>query len=392
MIFKDFQGHSLSRLGMGCMRLPASAPGFGAPVDRAKAREILEHVYENGVNYFDTAYMYHGGESEKVLGEVLPRFRRDTYFLADKMPGHMLAQVRKSPEAAFEEQLERCRADRFDFYLLHNLNAESEAVYNDEDLGIVRYLLEQKRRGRIRYLGFSNHATTEVLARFLDRWDCFDFVQLHLNYLDWTLQDAKGKYETVTAHGLPVWVMEPVRGGRLASLNPAADAVLKAAAPERSIASWAFRWQQTLPGVQMVLSGMTTLEQAKDNLRTFERADPLSDAEQAVLAQAVSLLKEDGMVPCTTCHYCDGCPQGIDIPAQLALFNESRLGLSFPLMFGLHTTPEGHRPKDCIACGECVPKCPQGIDIPGTFAAFAKEIETYPKFGPPQPPPKPATP
>ncbi len=391
MIHKDFQGLSISRLGMGCMRLPTTAPGHGAPIDRPKAVEILEHVYENGVNYFDTAYMYHGGESERILGEVLPRFRRDSYFLADKMPGNMFAQIRKPYRVIFEEQLERTKADHFDFYLLHNLNAETESLYGDEDLGIIPYLLEQKRRGRIRYLGFSNHASTPILTRFLDRFDCFDFVQLHLNYLDWTMQDAQGKYETVQAHGLPVWVMEPVRGGRLASLNPAADAVLQAAAPDRSVSSWAFRWLQSLPGVQIVLSGMTTLDQAKDNLRTFAKPDPLSADEQAALAKAVSLLKEDGMVPCTKCRYCDGCPQDLDIPELLALYNESRLGVSFALMSGLNSVAEGRRPKDCIACGECVPKCPQGIDIPGTFAEFAKKIETLPRFGPP-PPPKPATP
>jgi predicted aldo/keto reductase-like oxidoreductase len=271
---------------MGNMRLPTV--GERGPIDEEKAREIIEYAYEHGVNYFDTAYGYHGGESERFVGKVLNQYPRESWHLATKMPGHMMRYRNgrlefagyltglavASPADIFEEQLEKCGVDYFDFYLLHNLCETAYDFYTDEDLGVVEYLLAQKEAGRIRHLGFSAHARAETIDRFLNWKECFEFVQIQLNYLDWTLQDAKRKYEVITNHGIPVITMESCRGGRLASLNEKADAMLKRARPNDSIASWAFRFIQSLPNVQVVLSGMTTNGAGHGECQALFRARP----------------------------------------------------------------------------------------------------------------------
>lgn len=287
----------------------------------------------------------------------------------------------QSPGVIFEEQLRRCQTDYFDFYLLHNVSESTINAYMNEELGIIDYLLEQKKAGRIRNFGFSNHGKPETLKRFIERWNCFDFVQMQLNYLDWTLQDAKRQYEIITEHGIPVWVMEPCRGGRLASLSPEADEILKKARPDASIASWAFRYLQTLPNVHVVLSGMTKMEQAADNIKTFEQPDPLTEDEQKVLEQAIILLKEKLNVPCTKCRYCDGCPKGLDIPELLAMYNELCIDHGPALMIALSDMPEEKKPANCVACGQCAKKCPQNIDIPGIMSKFAETLAKMPPMG-----------
>lgn len=379
MYYRDFKGLSISRLGMGNMRLPTVGSEMGSPVDREKAQEIIDYVYANGVNYFDTAFMYHGGQSEVFLGEALKKYPRDSYFLADKMPGFML-EPGQGPEVIFEEQLRRCQTDYFDFYLCHNVSETSVDVYNDESVGIIPYLIKQREEGRIRHLGFSSHGNPETLRSFLDKWDgVFEFVQIQLNYLDWTLQDAKQQYEIITGHGLPVWVMEPCRGGRLAALDPESDTLLKAAAPEASIASWAFRFVQDLPGVQVILSGMTQLEQAVDNIATFSEYRHLSEVEEKVLWKAVDIFRAKFGVPCTACHYCDGCPMGLDIPALLSVYNQFSVEPSPGIFMSLERLGDGQLPEKCIGCGQCARKCPQGIDIPGTMAKFAAALNELPR-------------
>ncbi|MEA4889044.1 MAG: aldo/keto reductase [Clostridiaceae bacterium] len=384
MIYKKFHNLDLSYLGMGNMRLPTL--GEQGPIDEVKAREIIEYAYKNGVNYFDTAYRYHNGESEKFVGRILKQYPRETWYLASKMPGHMMKYAHgkleftgyltghapASPADIFEEQLEKCGVDYFDFYLLHNLCETSYDFYTDEDLGIVAYLLKQKEAGRIRHLGLSAHGRAETIDRFLNWKNCFEFVQIQLNYMDWTLQDAKRKYEVITKHGLPVVVMEPVRGGRLASLNPEANALLKNARPDDSIASWAFRFLQSLPGVMVVLSGMTTLEQIRENIELFSKPDPVSSSDINLLQKALSTLINQ--VPCTACRYCcDACPQQLDIPKLISLFNESgfepaSVGLS------LNAMKETELPSACLSCGACKELCPQNIDIPAIMKSFAGQL------------------
>lgn len=381
MIYKVSCGEKLSLLGMGNMRLPTV--GKNGPIDEEKAQAIIDYVYAQGVNYYDTAYMYHGGESERFVGRALKKYPRDSFYLASKMPSSELERGR-SPQEIFEEQLQKCQVDYFDFYLLHNVNENSVGVFTDPEKGVIPYLLEQKKNGRIKHFGLSSHAKPETLRAFLAEHSCFEFVQIQLNYLDWEMQDAKQQYEIITSHGMPVWVMEPCRGGRLASLSPAADKLLKDAEPESSVASWAFRWVKSLPAVGMVLSGMTEFSQAEDNVKTFSQEGSLTDEQNATLEKALALFKSEINVPCTVCHYCDGCPMGLDIPALLAIYNQFALNKSPFIRMELEKTPQGKRPENCIACGACLKKCPQNIDIPGAFAKFTRELAEMPI--PPMPP------
>jgi len=388
MIYKQFKDMNLSWLGMGNMRLPTQ--GQRGPIDEEKARKIIEYAYENGVNYFDTAYRYHDGESESFVGRVLSQYPRESWYLATKMPGHMMnyengklgfqgylqGHTVTSIAQIFEEQLEKCGVDYFDFYLLHNLCETSYDFYTDEDLAVVEYLLEQKKAGHIRHLGFSAHGRAETIDNFLNWKDCFEFVQIQLNYMDWTLQEAGKKYEVITKHGIPVVVMEPCRGGRLASLNEKADAMLKEARPDDSIASWAFRYLQSLPNVSVVLSGMTTMEQLQENIQIFSIDDPVTENEKKVLDKAMETMVD--MVPCTACRYCcEGCPQGLDIPKLISMYNETRFEFPFTLSFTLGAMKEEELPGACLACGACNQLCPQGIDIPDAMKNFADALKEH---------------
>jgi uncharacterized protein len=386
MLYKQFQNLNISQLGMGNMRLPTI--GNRGPIDEEKAREIIEYAYENGINYFDTAYRYHEGQSETFVGKVLKQYPRESWYLASKMPGHMMqykdgkleftgylsSLKRNSPAEIFEEQLERCGVDYFDFYLLHNLCETSYDFYTDEDLAVVEYLLEQKKAGRIRHLGFSAHGRPETIEKFLNWKDCFEFAQIQLNYMDWSLQDAGKKYEVLTKHGIPVIVMEPCRGGRLASLNDKANSILKNARPDDSIASWAFRFLQSLPNVQVVLSGMTTMEQLKENIGIFSQFDPTTEEEKELLQEAVSTMVN--LVPCTACRYCcDGCPQGLEIPKLISMYNESTFDNPWILKFTLDAMKESELPAACLSCGACTQLCPQGIDIPEIMKKFDATVK-----------------
>lgn len=368
MEYLSFQGKSISRLGMGNMRLPTTADGT---IDTDRAQAIIDRVIQQGVNYFDTAWFYHGGQSEVFLCNALRKYPRESWYLADKMPASVLQSGEFTPQSLFETQLEKCGVDYFDFYLLHNVSDASYDFFTDESVGVIPYLLEQKKAGRIRHLGFSSHATPAVLEKFLARYDCFEFVQIQLNYLDWTLQDAKRQYDLITGYGVPVWVMEPCRGGRLASLTGEADSILKAVRPDRSIASWAFRWLQGLDNVGVVLSGMTEMSQAEDNLATFASHQPLSQEEQIALQQALDILHRQVFVPCTKCHYCDGCPRDLDIPKLLHMYNSYRLSPGPGGKMAYDKLPEEARADRCIHCGRCIAKCPQHIDIPAELRAYA---------------------
>ena len=249
MICKDFQVLKLSQLGFGTMRLPLRED---RSIDEEQAAAMTAEAIAKGVNYFDTAWPYHGGKSETVIGEILKQYPRESFYLADKFPGHQIAPS-YDVKAVFEHQLEKCGVGYFDFYLLHNVYENSIAVYEDERWGILPYLLEQKKNGRIRHLGFSTHAGVPALEAFLEKHtDEMEFCQIELNYLDWTLQQAKEKCELLNRYNIPIWVMEPVRGGKLANLPAAAQEKLRALRPDASDASWALRWVQEIPGVTWV--------------------------------------------------------------------------------------------------------------------------------------------
>ena len=375
MLYRDFKGLSLSRLGFGAMRLPC-VDGDDATPDQAAVDEMVDYALEQGVNYFDTAWGYHGGQSEVVLGRALARHPRDSYYLADKFPGYDLANMDKVAEI-FERQLEKTGAGYFDFYLIHNVCEMNIDAYLDPRYGIHDYLMKQKASGRIRHLGFSAHGAYPVLKRFLDAYGKdMEFCQLQINYIDWDFQVAKAKVELLRERDIPVWVMEPLRGGKLARLEPTYEARLKALRPQESIPAWAFRFLQSLPTVAVTLSGMSNMEQLKANIATFEEDKPLTNAEmEALLAVAKEMTRKIAL-PCTACHYCvSHCSQGLDIPRLLELYNEHCFtGGGFIAPMALAAVPEDKLPGACLGCRSCEAVCPQQIKISEAMADFAQKL------------------
>ena len=376
MIYREFRALQLSALGFGTMRLPTLE---GGAIDEAQTMEMVRYAMEHGVNYFDTAYPYHGGMSEVVLGKALKEYPRESYYLATKYPGHQISAA-YDPAAIFEEQLQKCGVEYFDFYLLHNVYENSIHTYMDPKWGILDYFREQKRLGRIKHLGFSTHANVEGLKEFLDYCGAqMDFCQIQLNYLDWTLQNAKAKYELLTERGIPVWVMEPVRGGRLAKLSDVEEAKLKALRPEESIAAWGFRWLQELPNVTVTLSGMSNMTQMEDNIKTYLEEKPLSGEEHRVLEEIAAGMLDS--IPCTGCRYCcDGCPMGLEIPMLLDIYNDLRFSPAFTVAMRMEALPKEKSPAACIGCGACQQMCPQGIQIPELLKECAALMEKQPKW------------
>lgn len=376
MIYKNFKGQKLSALGMGAMRLPV-VDGNDGKIDEAAAKEMVALAMKGGVNYYDTAWGYHSGQSELVMGRLLKEYPRESFYLATKFPGYDLGNMDKVEEI-FEEQLKKCQVDYFDFYLFHNVCEMNIDAYLDESYGICRYLMAQKKVGRIRHLGFSAHGSCAVMKRFLEAYGKdMEFCQIQLNYLDWTFQDAKAKVELLREWGIPVWVMEPLRGGQLASKIPAEEAAaLTALRPQEKIPALAFRFLQTIPEVVVTLSGMSSLSQLEENLATYAQEKPLTSAEWSAVLEVADRIVRPNSVPCTACRYCTShCPQGLDIPELLALYNEHRVtGGGFIAPMALMAYPEEKKPSACIACRSCEAVCPQQIKISETLADFGKRL------------------
>ena len=375
MIYREFQGEKLSALGMGAMRLPV-VDGDDARIDEAAATAMVDYAMAHGVNYYDTAWGYHNGNSELVMGRALARYPRESYFLADKFPGYDLSNMDKV-ESIFEKQLEKCGVEYFDFYLFHNVCEMNIDAYLDPKYGIFDYLTAQKKAGRIRHLGFSAHGSYAVMKRFLEAYGSeMEFCQIQLNYLDWKFQGAKEKVELLQAYNIPVWVMEPLRGGKLASLAPADEEKLQALRPQEGIPAWAFRFLQSIPAVTVTLSGMSNMEQMQENIRTYETEQPLDENEMQTLLGIADAMVGKIALPCTACHYCvSHCPQGLDIPNLLALYNEHCFtdgGFIAPM--ALSAVPEDKRPNSCIGCRSCEAVCPQQIRISEAMADFARKL------------------
>ena len=375
MVYKDFQDLKLSALGMGAMRLPV-IDGDDAKIDEAAAGEMVAYAMEHGINYYDTAWGYHNGNSELVMGRALSKYPRDKFYLATKFPGYDLSNMPKVKEI-FEKQLEKCQVEYFDFCLFHNVCEMNIDAYLDEKYGIFDYLMEQKKNGRIKHLGFSAHGSYDVMKRFLDAYgDHMEFCQIQLNYVDWSFQNAKAKVELLKEHNIPVWVMEPLRGGKLASLPEKETSILKSMRPDEEVPAWAFRFLQSIPEVTMVLSGMSNAEQMKANIATFETDKPLNDEEmKSLLALADGML--NGTLLCTACHYCvSHCPKGLDIPRLLELYNEHKFtGGGFIAPMALAAVPEDKQPSACIGCRSCEKVCPQQIKISEAMADFAAKLK-----------------
>ena len=379
MIYRDFQGMKLSGLGFGAMRLPVVG-GDDGHIDKEQTFRMVDEAMAAGINYYDTAWGYHSGNSELVMGEALSKYKRENFYLADKFPGYDLSNMPKVKEI-FEKQLEKTGAGYFDFYLFHNVCEMNINQYLDPKFGILDYLLEQKKNGRIRHLGFSCHGEMDVLTRFLNAYgEHMEFCQIQLNYLDWEFQHGKEKVALLNEWKIPVWVMEPLRGGKLAKLNGSMEQELKALRPDEEIPAWAFRFLQSIPGVTMILSGMSDLQQLRSNLCTFETDNPLNEDEMTGLMRVSAEMQSRKSIPCTACHYCvSHCPQGLDIPRLIALYNEHVLtvedgGMAFIAPMALMAIPEDKRPVSCLHCRSCEQVCPQQIHISDFMSDFVSKI------------------
>lgn len=375
MIYKDFKGKKLSALGMGTMRLPV-VDGDDSRVDEPAVQTMVDYAMEHGINYYDTAWGYHGGQSELVTGRALSRYPRESFYLADKFPGYDLSNMDKVEEI-FEKQLEKCGVEYFDFYLFHNVCEMNIDAYLDEKYGIYDYLIKQKRSGRIKHLGFSAHGSYDVIKRFLNAYGAdMEFCQLQVNYIDYRFQNADRKLELLKEHNIPVWVMEPLRGGQLAKLTPDELDSLKKFRPDEPAASWAFRFLQSIPEVTVTLSGMSDFEQLKSNIEIFSEEKKLADEEKETLLSIADEMVKKTALPCTGCHYCvSHCPQGLDIPSLLSLYNEHCFtGGGFLAPMALSAIPEDKQPGACIACRSCEAVCPQQIKISEAMADFVKRL------------------
>lgn len=355
-------------LGYGMMRLPR----LNGEIDYDTVKKQVAIAMASGVNYFDTAYFYHGGQSEICAGEVLSAYPRNSYMLADKMP---VSRLRRPAdiERIWNEQLKKCKVDYFDFYLLHALNAGSWK--KAKQLKVYEFLKKKKDEGKIKHLGFSFHDSPQVLQEIASAY-LWDFAQIQLNYLDWTLYRSKEQYEILTKLGIPVVVMEPLRGGALATLNPDARKVFRNADPKSSVASWAFRYVGSLPNVLCVLSGMTMTEHLNDNIKTFTDFKPLTDRERQVVETALAAYQKTGIVPCTSCRYCLPCPVGVNIPKNFTIYNSMKItGNARRFNANYKAMPKKQQAASCVSCGLCKKKCPQQIDIPAMLKKIASEAK-----------------
>lgn len=374
MIYRDFQNIKLSGLGLGMMRLPV-IDGNDSQVDEIKAAEMIDYAMKNGINYYDTAWGYHNGNSEITAGKLLSKYPRESYYLASKFPGYDNSNMPKVKEI-FEKQLEKCQTSYFDFYLFHNVYEGNIDDYLNPEFGILDYLLEQKRNGRIRHLGFSAHGDLYVIQRFLDAYgEHMEFCQLQINYMDWHFQNAKEKTELIRKHNIPVWVMEPLRGGKLADVPENMKKEMLVMRPDESIPAWAFRFLQSI-GATVVLSGMSDMEQLKENIAVWETDKPLNAEEFDRIIALADYETQKGGLPCTACHYCTShCPQELPIPELLALYNEHKLtGGGFLAPMAVGSMPENKRPANCIGCRSCEQVCPQQIEISKAMKKFSEAI------------------
>lgn len=375
MIYKEFQDLKLSALGMGAMRLPTGEND--ADINEEATEEMVAYAMQNGVNYYDTAWGYHGGHSETVMGRVLGKYPRESFYLATKFPGYDLSNMDKVEEI-FEKQLVKCGVEYFDFYLFHNVCEMNIDAYLDPQYGIYDYLVKQKANGRIRHLGFSAHGSYEIMKRFLDAYgEKMEFCQIQLNWLDWSFQDAKAKVELLQEYQIPVWVMEPLRGGKLASLPEQYANKLTALRPDEAAPAWAFRFLQSIDSVTVTLSGMSNMEQLRQNIETFTSEKKLNQEEMDILLGIADDMLQQKRLPCTACRYCTShCPKGLDIPSLIELYNEHNItGGGFIAPMALMAVPEDKQPSACVGCRSCEAVCPQQIKISEMMSDFCEKLK-----------------
>lgn len=366
MTYTDFLGNRVSTLGMGNMRLPTKGTDAWGEVDWDAAQKLIDLCFQSGINYFDTAYVYHKGDSERFLGEALKGHDRSSYFLATKF----LVTANPDYRAVLSEQLDKLKTDYIDYYLIHSIQSENENAYIA--CGAIDYFLGERKAGRVRHLGFSFHGPLSLLEKYLTLENVkksggWDFVQIQFNYLDYYYGDARALYERIEREGLPIIVMEPVRGGALATFPDAIEDKLESEHPW-SAASWALRFVRNFPAVKVVLSGMHDLSQLNDNIATFSDDTKLSTGDLALIKELSQAHKSQISIPCTACHYCcDACVKSLDIPLLISLYNEHEYVLDFlkpSIKEKIKSLPQDKAPSNCLGCGACCEHCPQHIDIP----------------------------
>lgn len=370
----DYVGANIPKLGFGLMRLPM----IGSEIDLEQTKSMVDLFMEKGFTYFDTAYPYINGKSEKIVKEaIISRYPRESFQLASKMPVWLC----KKPEdfqPLFDEQLERTGTKYFDFYLLHALDKERMVLM--DEIGGWEFLKETKKKGLIKHMGFSFHDSADILDQILTAHPEAEFVQLQINYVDWNDKDVQSKlcYEVAMKHNTPVIIMEPIKGGNLAGMTPLIQSMFKEVQPDLSIASWAVRYAASKENVITVLSGMSTMEQLEDNVSYMTDFKPLSTEENVVINNVVEELGKVETIPCTACKYCvEDCPQNINIPGLLATYNTYKIygDLNSVKSHYSWLTSENGKASDCIACGLCEGHCPQHIQIIDSLAKIAELME-----------------
>lgn len=373
MIYRDFKGNKISQLAFGTMRLPV-INGDMENIDQDSVEKMVKFAFDGGVNYFDTAWGYHNGKSEVAIGKALRKYDRNSYFIADKFPGYDLANINKVEEI-FAQQLERTGLEYFDFYHIHNVHELNIDYYLDPKYRIYDYLTKMKNEGKIKLLGFSTHARFDTFKRFLEKYgDSMEFCQIQLNYLDYEFQEARLKVEECNRRGIPVMVMEPLRGGRLSNLSEIELAAVKKIRPDVTATQMAFRWLQTIPGVLTILSGMSNPDQMADNVKTFQSDEPLNESEMKAIADLAASMVNPKIQPCTACRYCTKhCPNEIDIPLMISLYNEAMVtGADWRQMMALNAISKEKWPQACVGCGACEAVCPQSLKIPEIMVNLVK--------------------
>ena len=378
MIKSKILDKDVSLLGFGLMRLPKVADK-ASDIDYEASIKLVDYAMANGVNYFDMAYTYSG--SEEFAGQALSKYPRDSYYLATKCPPWKVNSA-DDFDRIFEEQLRRCKTDYFDFYLIHNFAQElmraagnKESFEKFEKIGFYDMLQRKKAVGKIHALGFSFHGTLDLLEKFVDKYEV-DFGQLQINYIDWTATNAERQYEILSKRNIPITIMEPLRGGALATLSTESSKMLKDANPNVSLANWGIRYAASLPGVLTILSGMNTMGQLVDNIATIENFQPVTEQEKELLYETAAVYRKSGAIACTGCGYCVPCPLGVNIPRIFSIYNHARLmNYRIPFDNGYATLDDKEKASSCTKCGQCVEQCPQHLTIP----EYMQEINEFAK-------------
>lgn len=376
VVRRKFDGINTPLIALGCMRLPMN----NGKIDMVELDKMVEYAMEHGANYFDTAYMYVEGKSENAIGEILKKYPRESFILADKCPAYLVnspADVRK----LCEEQLKKCQVEYFDNYMVHNINKNTLSNYRDNDM--YGELLKLKKEGIIKHLGFSFHGDPQMLREVIKehKWD---FCQLQINYLDWEVVNADELYQIADEAGVPIIVMEPLRGGTLCDLPEKAVEKLKQECPDDTQASFGLRWVASKQRVFTILSGMSNLQQLKENVDTFVNYKEFSEKETKVAHEIAQIIQSQGAISCTACKYCmEVCPRGINIPAIFGLYNiyksSTQYSKKFMFTYNYKALDESTRADKCIDCKLCVKNCPQNLDIPELLKVVQKEVESVEK-------------